>query len=62
MVLLSNIAFLIIDLFVSVYDVLTGKIETELAGHRACVRDAAWHPHRSEIVSTSVGVEIIFDM
>ncbi|XP_067004038.1 DDB1- and CUL4-associated factor 11 isoform X1 [Anabrus simplex] len=36
-----------------IYDVLTGKIRTDLRGHRACVRDVSWHPYRQELVSTS---------
>ncbi|XP_039286743.1 DDB1- and CUL4-associated factor 11 [Nilaparvata lugens] len=36
-----------------VYDVLTGKIVKEYDGHLCCVRDVAWHPYRSEIVTTS---------
>lgn len=39
---------------VVIYDVLTGKIEKVLKGHRACVRDVSWHPYRPELVSTSV--------
>ncbi|KAI5701059.1 hypothetical protein M8J76_006202 [Diaphorina citri] len=35
------------------YDVLTGKIESILNGHRACVRDVSWHPYRGELVSVS---------
>lgn len=38
---------------VVVYDALTGKVAFQLSGHRACVRDVAWHPFRPEIVSTS---------
>ena len=37
-----------------VYDVLTGKIETKLQGHDACVRDISWHPYENKILSTSV--------
>ena len=40
--------------FFLVYDSLTGKIEKELTGHRACVRDVSWHPYRPEITSVSV--------
>lgn len=36
-----------------VYDVLTGKIETKLKGHDACVRDISWHPYENKILSTS---------
>ncbi|XP_049827954.1 DDB1- and CUL4-associated factor 11 isoform X2 [Schistocerca gregaria] len=36
-----------------IYDVLTGRIESKLAGHRGCVRDVSWHPYRQEIMSTS---------
>ncbi|KAL1456348.1 hypothetical protein WDU94_001085 [Cyamophila willieti] len=35
------------------YDILTGKIESTLNGHRACVRDVSWHPYRGELVSCS---------
>lgn len=38
---------------VVIYDVLTGKVHSVLSGHTACVRDASWHPHRLELVSTS---------
>lgn len=37
-----------------VYDVLTGRIEKQLKGHKDCVRDVSWHPHRPEIISVSV--------
>lgn len=43
---------------VVVYDVLTGKIEKVLKGHRSCVRDVSWHPYRPELVSTSVSTLI----
>ncbi|RZF48025.1 hypothetical protein LSTR_LSTR002091 [Laodelphax striatellus] len=36
-----------------VYDTLTGEIVKEYDGHVCCVRDVAWHPYRSEIVTTS---------
>jgi WD repeat-containing protein 23 len=39
---------------VVIYDILTGKIQTILKGHRSCVRDVSWHPDRPELVSTSV--------
>uniref|UniRef100_U5EIK3 Putative microtubule associated complex n=1 Tax=Corethrella appendiculata TaxID=1370023 RepID=U5EIK3_9DIPT len=36
-----------------IYDVLTGKIVQAIEGHRDIVRDVAWHPHRSEILTSS---------
>jgi WD repeat-containing protein 23 len=36
-----------------IYDVLTGKIECELSGHKGCVRDVSWHPFKQEIITTS---------
>ncbi|KAJ8973770.1 hypothetical protein NQ317_002973 [Molorchus minor] len=36
-----------------IYDALTGKIEDNINGHVACVRDVAWHPTRNEILSSS---------
>ncbi|KAK6628672.1 hypothetical protein RUM43_002487 [Polyplax serrata] len=42
-----------------IYDVLTGKIEKELFGHRAPVRDASWHPHKPELTSVSWDGKII---
>lgn len=45
--------------FLSVYDVLTGKVHSVLSGHRACVRDVSWHPHRQELISTSVSFLVI---
>ena len=41
-------------LFISVYDILTGKIVTKLEGHRQCVRDVSWHPYENTLVTTSV--------
>ncbi|XP_077502674.1 DDB1- and CUL4-associated factor 11 isoform X3 [Amblyomma americanum] len=38
---------------VVVYNLLTGKIETVLSGHRACVRDVSWHPYLPMLVSSS---------
>lgn len=38
----------------TVYDVLTGHIKEAIEGHKDIVRDAAWHPVRSEIISSSV--------
>lgn len=37
-----------------VYDSLTGKVEEFVHGHKACVRDVSWHPHRNEILTSSV--------
>lgn len=39
--------------FVSVYDVLTGKIAYNFRGHKDIVRDVAWHPSRCEILTSS---------
>uniref|UniRef100_A0A2M4BHY1 Putative wd-repeat protein n=1 Tax=Anopheles marajoara TaxID=58244 RepID=A0A2M4BHY1_9DIPT len=36
-----------------IYDVLTGTIVEAIEGHRDIVRDVAWHPHRSEILTCS---------
>lgn len=41
------------DLFFTVYDVLTGKIVYSVRGHKDIVRDVAWHPSRSEILTSS---------
>lgn len=38
------------------YDLLTGKIETLLTGHKGNVRDVSWHPYRQEIVTASVSI------
>ncbi|CAH0547742.1 unnamed protein product [Brassicogethes aeneus] len=35
-----------------VYDSLTGKVQQNINGHTACVRDVYWHPYRNEIVSS----------
>lgn len=37
-----------------IYDILTGKIVKAIKGHQDIVRDVAWHPHRSEILTCSV--------
>lgn len=37
----------------TVYDVLTGKIVYSVRGHKDIVRDVAWHPSRSEILTSS---------
>lgn len=51
-----------VNIFLLVYDTLTGKIEKTLDGHRFVVRDVSWHPTRPEIVSASVRTKlIIFD-
>lgn len=36
-----------------IYDALTGKVVSRLAGHGSTVRDVSWHPYQPEIVSTS---------
>ncbi|XP_058121563.1 DDB1- and CUL4-associated factor 11 [Anopheles ziemanni] len=36
-----------------IYDVLTGAIVEAIEGHHDIVRDVAWHPHRSEIITCS---------
>uniref|UniRef100_A0A182P0E6 WD_REPEATS_REGION domain-containing protein n=1 Tax=Anopheles epiroticus TaxID=199890 RepID=A0A182P0E6_9DIPT len=36
-----------------IYDVLTGNIEEAIEGHHDIVRDVAWHPHRTEIITCS---------
>lgn len=38
---------------VVIYDLLTGNIVQRLLGHKACVRDVAWHPYFPEIISSS---------
>jgi WD repeat-containing protein 23 len=38
---------------VVVYDVLTGEVVKQLAGHRALVRDVHWHPHQPMLLSAS---------
>lgn len=40
-------------MFITVYDVLTGKIVNSARGHKDIVRDVAWHPSRSEILTSS---------
>uniref|UniRef100_A0A182QGS1 Uncharacterized protein n=1 Tax=Anopheles farauti TaxID=69004 RepID=A0A182QGS1_9DIPT len=37
-----------------IYDVLTGSIVEAIEGHQDIVRDVAWHPHRTEILTSSV--------
>jgi hypothetical protein len=39
-----------------VYDVLTGEVVKQLAGHRALVRDVHWHPHQPMLLSASVSI------
>ncbi|KAH0812047.1 hypothetical protein GEV33_010747 [Tenebrio molitor] len=36
-----------------IYDSLTGKIVEFVHGHKACLRDVAWHPYRNEILTSS---------
>lgn len=36
-----------------IYDTLTGKIVQAIESHRDTVRDVAWHPHRSEVLTCS---------
>lgn len=38
---------------ITVYDVLTGKIVQAIEGHNDITRDVAWHPYRSEILTSS---------
>lgn len=47
---MATISFLA---FLSVYDVLTGKIVYTVKGHKDIVRDVAWHPSRKEILTSS---------
>jgi len=41
------------DGIIYVYDVLTGKIVTQLKGHNGVIRDLSCHPNEPWIVSTS---------
>jgi len=36
-----------------VYDVLTGEIIQQLAGHRTIIRDSSWHPYQPLLATTS---------
>ncbi|XP_066519017.1 DDB1- and CUL4-associated factor 11 [Hoplias malabaricus] len=36
-----------------IYDVLSGRVVSRLAGHDACVRDVSWHPYQDNIISSS---------
>jgi len=38
---------------VIIYDLLTGEIAAELAGHQACVRDVSWNGDTLDLVSSS---------
>lgn len=38
---------------VVIYDILTGKVEKVLEGHKGCVRDVSWHPFNTELYSSS---------
>jgi len=38
---------------VVIYDLLTGKMVSELNDHTSCVRDVSWHPYMHELVSSS---------
>ena len=38
---------------VVIYDLLTGEIAAELAGHQACVRDVSWNCDTLDLVSSS---------
>lgn len=40
--------------YLVMYDVLTGEMVQALRGHNNIVRDVAWHPQRSEILTCSV--------
>eukprot|EP00639_Heterosigma_akashiwo_P017151 CAMPEP_0206394192 /NCGR_PEP_ID=MMETSP0294-20121207/21213_1 /ASSEMBLY_ACC=CAM_ASM_000327 /TAXON_ID=39354 /ORGANISM="Heterosigma akashiwo, Strain CCMP2393" /LENGTH=612 /DNA_ID=CAMNT_0053848025 /DNA_START=1 /DNA_END=1840 /DNA_ORIENTATION=+ len=36
-----------------IWDILNAEVAAEMAWHRECVRDVAWHPHRPLIASSS---------
>lgn len=40
--------------FISVYDLLTGKVVSRLKGHNQCTRDVSWHPYKNIIMTSSV--------
>jgi len=42
------------DIYVAVYDLLSGEIVSNLRKHRQCVRDVSWHPYDHRLVSSSV--------
>ncbi|XP_059620295.1 DDB1- and CUL4-associated factor 11 [Phlebotomus argentipes] len=39
--------------YLVMYDALTGEMVQAIRGHSNIVRDVAWHPHRSEILTSS---------
>jgi uncharacterized protein (DUF924 family) len=42
-------------IFSAVYDILTGKmVNGGIEAHKDIVRDVSWHPHRNEILTSSV--------
>lgn len=53
---LSLLPFTSLSSSLVVYDVLTGRVVSRLAGHEACVRDVSWHPYQDNIISSSVSV------
>ena len=43
----------------SVYDILTGELVGQYAGHKGPVRDVAWHPTQNEIVTVGVSCVVL---
>jgi len=44
---------------VVIYDLLTGKINKVLSGHKSCVRDVSWSPYGRELFSSSWDFSVI---
>lgn len=46
----------------SVYDTLTGDVESASPGHSKCVRDVSWHPYLTEIITSSWDFPVPVDL